>query len=479
MDKAALLRDTLQNLSVREVLALARTLELVRAQGKEQLPTDLLLQSMRPRLREARATRVPTLCRLACGVFEDFLTDRDDDPRVPGLVARAAIRPWWRGLLRLRAKEMDALEKRLAMLYAAPKFDADSFVREVQAECVTGTGMLIAELNKPHADAALRQLFGNRRLIDDLQEMANLLGVAEPLMAARVAIDAVLDSVGKREKRLILELTPEAVTVAKQHHLAISEKHGLNARYVALGVLNRLAQPSQVLRIGRALSWKPNAAMVRDTEFGVVGERLILDLQRLARDILTRFCGRRSVPDLTALSAALTHYMDEAEGLLGELGFHRDSAWGEAILETRVALGEAMDRDFLGRIAEQAILDTILPVERRQKNRVATPDPDLSAAPHPAAGEAAVVAARFLMLLVQRGTRHGLAQATRATIDRLGEEIADRTGNLVDALRAQPANPVIEAQIQAAVGVLNTLFEDGRGELLARRMRVANQVSAA
>jgi hypothetical protein len=479
MDKAALLRETLQNLSVREVLALARTIELVRVQGKEQLPTDLLLQSMRPRLREARATRVPTLCRLACGVFEDFLTDRDDEPRLPGLIARAAIRPWWRGLLRLRAKEMGEFEKRLAALCAAPKANFESFAGEVRTECLTGTRVLIAELNKPHADASLRQLFANRRLIEDLQEMTNLLEVADPLMAAGTAIDAVLDVVGKREKRLIHDLTPEAVTVAKQHYLTIAEKHDMNARYVALAVLNRLAQPSQVLRIGRALSWKPNAAMVRDTEFGLVGERLILDLQRLARDIVARFCSRRNVPDLTALSAALTHYMDESEGLLGEMGFHRESPWGEAILETRVALGDAMDREFLTRIADQAVLDTILPVDRPQKGRGGTPDPDFSAELAPAAGEAAAVAARFLMLLVLRGSRHGYGQAARGTIDRLGEEIAARTGALIDALRIAPAHPVIEAQIQAAVGVLNILFEDGRGDLLARRMRIANQVTAA
>jgi len=48
-----------------------------------------------------------------------------------------------------------------------------------------------------------------------------------------------------------------------------------------------------------------------------------------------------------------------------------------------------------------------------------------------------------------------------------------RASQLLDELRAAPENAVIPAQLGAAQRVLDALFEDGRGELLGRRLRNA------
>jgi hypothetical protein len=479
MDKAAQLGEILAKLSTQEAVALARAVELARIRGKEALPTELVLNALRPVLREANAPRLPNLRRLLCVPFTHFLTDVEDDPRVPGRVARAAIRPWWAALQRMAAPEIRALEASLAERFAdGGPAEIDDLARSAWAAAAGWTRSLVEELAKPRGDAALRQLFPRTGLIADVTAIAALLALAEPMVAAFAAIDQVLVAAEKLEAGRIIELTPEAVTVAKQHYLAIPEAHGADSGLLALGLLNRLRRPWHILRLARALSWKQNDALLRQTEFAVVGERLILGLSNSAREIVALAGMRGSALDCAPIAAAIADYMEESEGLLGEFGFRRDSSWGESILQTRVAVSDAMGRDFLARLADQ-MLARIMPVERRAgAPRGTSPDLDLREPPSEAAVAEATTAARLLVLLLHRGSRHGFGQPARDTIETLSTELEKRTSDLLDALRQSPDNPVIEAQLSAAAQIFDVLFEDGRGSTIARRIRLAKQVTA-
>ena len=79
--KAEQLKGLLNNLPTSEAVVLARKLETQRALGQETLPAEAVLSILRPQLRRVRPQRVPTLCRLACAGFEDFLADRSADKR--------------------------------------------------------------------------------------------------------------------------------------------------------------------------------------------------------------------------------------------------------------------------------------------------------------------------------------------------------------------------------------------------------------
>jgi hypothetical protein len=479
MDKAAQLVEVLGRLSAQEAVALARGVELARLRGQEILPTDLVLTALRPRLREARAPRLPTLRRVICAPFEHFLTDEEDEPREPGRVARASIRPWWSALQRIAGPDIRALEASFAARFADGASGAtDDLARSVWAAAAGWSKSLVEELAKPHADAALRQLFPRAGLVADVTAIAALLALAEPLSAAFAAIDLALAPAEMLEAGQIVEFTPDAVTVAKQHYLAISESGGMGSGLLALGLLNRLRQPWHILRLARAMSWKQNDALLRQTEFGAVGERLIVGLTRSAREIVALAGARGAAIDCARITAAIADYMEESEGLLGEFGFRRDSEWGEAILRTRVAVSDAIGRDFLARIAD-LMLSQILPLERRAgAPRGTSADPDLREPPAEAAIAAAAAAARLLVLLLHRGSRHGFGQPARDTIETLGTELEKRTSDLLEALRQSPGHPVIEAQLGAAAQILDILFENGRGATIARRMRLARQATA-
>ncbi len=479
MDKTGQLDVALGQLSAREAVALARAVEMQRLLGKEELPTDAVLAALRPKLRQARASRVPTLRRLVCQAFHSFLSDRADDPRLPGLVSRAAIKPWWQGLRHIARAEIDELEERLRGLLGADASNStERLMHDAQAAAAGWTRTMLEQVTAPKGDANLRKLFQSAQPIADLKQMAELLEVAEPLGRALAAVEQILPF--SENGAQILELTPDAITAAKQHYLALAEEHGVAARFLPLSLVNRLTRPQHVLRLGRALSWKGDDSLVRGTEFAVVGERLILDLQCLAQDVLALVARPGHVPSRATLAGAVLRYMEDAEGLVGEFGFRRDNPWGEAILRTRMQLANVLGRDFLDRMAEQAILGKLLPLDRRSgKARGGAGEPDLSAPPDPADIEEAVATAQFFALLLNRGSRHGFAQAARAAVDALGAEMEKRAAALLEVLRRSPVNSTIEAQIDATVRVLDVLFEDGRGALLERRMRVANQAGAA
>ena len=477
MDKQAQLQQTLGALSPRQVLALARGIETERVLGRETLPTEVILAAIRPQLRTERSPRVPTLCRLACLSFEDFLTDRQDDPRPPGVISRAVIAPWWQGLQHIADAQIWTLENQLKSLVgASDRESAAAFARTVSPRVREWTDALLAELRARKGDPALKKLFTDPMLIVDLQEIARTLPLGAD-GALNKAIDAVIHVAalhGQAAGRHILDLTPEAVTEAKKQYLHITELFGMEARYFALALLNKLERPWQVLRLGRALSWKQDDTLVRDTEFGIIGQRLITELAVTTRELCAIAAEGNAVPDLAAVHDQMVCYIDSAEGLLGEFGFRRDSPWGEAIFQTRVAVAHTIGREFLAKVGT-TVLGVLPQTGRPRSHRDGVAD--LLTAPDEETIGHAIDGARFLNLLVQRGARHGFATSARATIDHVGQETERRAGALLAAVRSSSSNPAISAQIDAAVQVCNTLFDSDRGEMLARKFRNAECAS--
>lgn len=478
-DKTAQLQTALDQLSSSEALALARAVELQRAMGEEKLPTDSILERLRPQMKELRPSRVPTLRRLVCRGFEEFLCDQEDNPRLPGLLPRGTIMPWWRGLARVAGPSMAEREAALRRLIAGNNSAAlAAFATETQQAAAGWTRTLLAELRKPKGDKAVKALFARPLQIADIAEIAEILTIAAPLGAAMDAILNHLSDLRRLDGGRISELTPDSVTEIKAHYVSISETHGMSSRYLALALLNRLSHPWHIMRIGRALSWKPNDALVHDTEFGIVGTRLILEIRRLSNEIVLAAEPRSGQPlDCERLGLCVERYMNAVEGVVDAFGFRRESDWGEAIMQSRTAAAGALDGDLLDRLAAR-VLD-LMPMTRRPgRPRGFGEQPDVDAVPDPAAIDGALTAARFLMILLQRGQRHGFSHAARGALDQLGEAIEHRAVGLLGELKATPRNQAIVAQFDAVVRACDIMYEDRRGALLIRRMNLARRDSA-
>lgn len=471
MDKAAQLQTVLGRLSPEQACQLARAVELDHALGREGLPSAPILEALRPTLRLSRPPRIPTLQRLICAGIEDFLTDRVDDPRLEGLIPRSSLAPWWQAVTIIAGAEIKALEARLREQLTAAAPNLEALQGEAQEAAVRWSSALAGELPKAIRSAVRRLL--PELVARDVDVIGHALTVARPLGAAMKTLHRIAARLNLLEDRCITDLSPDCVTLLKKEYIALSESHGMDARFLALAVLNRLSQPRQILRLGRALSWKPNDALVASTEFSCVGARLIGEVERLARALLLQMPRRGPLPSPGQLGAALIHYLNESEGVLSEIGVRRDSPWGAAILQTRVDVADALDEDFLDRYSE--VILALLPQAERPLR-----GPDLTALPSRDSIVAASDAGAFLKLLTQRGQRHGFAKTAIETIDALGKEIEDRIEDLCEAVRTSPGSTsVIEAQARAAAELCDELFDDGRSTALMRRVTAALRAPAA
>jgi hypothetical protein len=474
MDKATQLQTVLRRLSPQQATELARQVELNRALGREDeaMPSALILEALRPTLRLAKPPRVPDLRRLICTGFEDFLTDRDDDPRLEGLIPRASIPRWWRAVAMIADSEIKALETRLRDQLRAPTPQLEALQNEAWEAAARWSAALTAELAKSKPPLALRKLLP-QLVARDVDVIAHVLTIARPLNTTMKTLQRVAHRLSLLEERRVTDLVPDCITLLKKEYLALSESHGMDARFLALAVLNRLRHSHQILRLGRALSWKPNDTLVANTEFFCVGARLIGEVERSARVLLLQMPRRGPLSSPRALGAALVHYLDESEGVLSEIGVRRDSPWGVAILRTRTDVADTLDEVFLARFA--ALVLALLP-------RVEHPGhgPDLSAMPARDTIALAREAAGFLKLLTQRGERHGFAKPAHDAITALAEEIDDRISDLCEAAPLAPASAaVIEAQARATAELCDELFDDGRSTQLMRRVAAALHTPAA
>jgi hypothetical protein len=468
MDKAAQLQTVLGRLAPPQAMALAQAVELDRALGRasEAMPSEAILDALRPLLRTAKPPRVPTLQRLICSGFDDFLTDRDDDPRLDGLIPRSSLSRWWQAVAMIAGEEVKVFETRLHEQLSAPVPHLETLQHEAWEAAARWSQALAVELAKAKPPPALRKLLPEL-VARDVDVIAHMLTVAKPLGATMKTLLRVAARLGRLDGRRITDLAPDCITLLKKDYLALSESHGMDARFLALAVLNRLHHAHQILRLGRALSWKSNDTLVANTEFHSVGARLIGEIERAAHVLLLQMPRRGPLPSPQALGTALAHYLDESEGVLSEIGVRRDSPWGIAILRTRTDVADALDETFLDRFA--TLILALLP-------RVEHPGhgPDLSAPPSRATIDLANEAARFLKLLTHRGERHGFAKTAHEAIAALVEEIDDRIIDLCEAVRTAPDRvAVIEAQARAVAELYGELFDDERSTALMRQITIA------
>ena len=174
--------------------------------------------------RKSYPPRVPTLCRLACQGFEMFFSDRADDPRMPGLIPRAIIAPWWNGVTALCGAEMEKYERRLKTLIGTGEFgEADQLAIELQKAAIGWTNRLLAELDRAEGDQSLKQVFENPLLIADVREIARILPLSAALKSQIAISCSLLAEADQMEGLRILDLSPDTVAMLKGQYLAFAE----------------------------------------------------------------------------------------------------------------------------------------------------------------------------------------------------------------------------------------------------------------
>ncbi|HYL48865.1 MAG TPA: hypothetical protein VET84_05825 [Stellaceae bacterium] len=402
--------------------------------------------------------RVPTLCRLVCQAFEAFLTDRADNPRLPGLIPRSMIVPWWDAIVALCGGELVRFELRLKTIIGTGEFEeADQIAVELQRAAVDWNMRVLTAIQQPSAIPAVDAIAADKLLIEDIREVARILAIAAPLRSQLALTGSLLAEDGQMEGRRIFDLSKDSVAMLRQQYQTFAEVIGPDAVYFALALANRMMRPWQIMLVARGLAWRPRDHRSRYPEFDVVAQRLILELKRTASEIASLTRKSDTAGQMAVIKTLTVRYFDGVNGLIGAFGpalvGQDDAAWN-ASAEARTVLSAAFDRTFNDRV-------TALVLRADETDF-----------------EAAVPAAEFIGAVIENGPRYGFANEARDCRERLGTAIEAKANAIIAEMKSAP-NPAVQERLYALLRAIETMFKDPQGVQLARSLRMSRQISAA
>jgi hypothetical protein len=463
------LEDILGRLSAQQALAVARSLETERALGRSTLPTEAILAALRPQLQAGEAKRVPTLCRLACMPFEDFLTDGTEVKQPDGRIRRMVVDPWWQGLQHLGGAEMQALEVEFrSHLTGTDQAAAAAFGKKVADAVRRWTEMLLQKLSEPAGDAKLKAIFDGLGLMCDLREVARVQPMAGALRTGIDAVIAVAEGKGEARGRRLLDLGPATCAEAVRQYKAIRDTFGVHVSLFALALVNRLERPWAILLLGPELAWKQDDSLVRETEFGAIGRRMLSELELIARELRALVADQDPLAQHATQARTLKRFVEGCQAVLADTGFRKGSTWAEEVQELRTQVLRAIDGPLVPRI-DAAVL-AVLPQRRGDNGK---DGPDISAVPDPPGIARALNGARFLATIREHGELQGFGAATRRAADEVAAALEQRVAGLVEVAPAAADNVAVAAQIEAAGALSLILHAGAHGEKLVRQLQLA------
>jgi len=402
--------------------------------------------------------RVPTLCRLVCQAFEAFLADRADDPRLPGLIPRSMITPWWDAIVALCGDELVRFEQRLKTIIGTGEFeDADQLAVELQRAAIDWNMRILTAIQQPSAIPAVDAVAADKLLVEDIREVARILAIAAPLRSQLALTGSLLAEDDQMEGRRIFDLSKDSVAMLRQQYQTFAEVIGADAVFFALALANRMMRPWQIILVARGLAWRPRDHRSRYPEFDIVAQRLILELKRTAGEIAALSRKDDTASQMAAIKTLTVRYFDGVNGMISAFGpafvGQSDAAWNAAG-EARTVLSAAFDRTFNDRATALVL--------RADEADV----------------EAALPAAEFVGVVIENGPRFGFANEARDCRERLGAAIETKADAIVAEMQGAP-NPAAQARLYGLLRAIETMFKDPQGVQLARNLRMSRQVSAA
>lgn len=351
-EKRAALNQLLAPLGADTAAKIARGIELQRLNEPEKLPYSDILDSIRPQLRKTRPPRTPTVLRLVCDGFEEFLINQRHGDKRLGEIPRSTIPILWTVLQSGKdADRLNRLAGELATLVKAGDADEiDIFGRGVRETAANMLTDIIADWphdgRRPKLNALGRALSDEE--IADIKEIATVLAIADPIDTTMSAIEEASPLDEEQLRHRLLRLNETMVNIAKAAYLDLSSRVGGDAKYLALSLMGRLENPAEILALPRALAMNRRDWVMQDSELAILGERLLeaieIDAKRLGRlasDCEPDGSNFETVGD--EATTLLARLQAQFLGMTTEIDIRRGGPWGERLLKMRRMVSSAMD----------------------------------------------------------------------------------------------------------------------------------------
>jgi len=326
------LRQYLRELSPQARSLLIREFERSLLRGDDLSGADLVLQELRRIARESheRAPRIGDSARLFFKPLEPFLVDDHGLHRHPGRIARSSLDSLWtwiqRDILPDDAKILD--DNVSTALVAGDEEKAEHFIRAFQDRAAVAlTESLRSAAFDDRSRRRLLAQIGTQRAGEDAETLKCVLN-------ARDGLSAMAENLPLR--------VPNLASAQLDECRALIEKTcALDANlypYSLLTVMNRLAAPWQLIRLGVRAAGSDIAARVADTPYGVSVSIVLAELERQVAELRDDLRSGRGV----AVGALLKTIHDASRGLRTELDLPVDSSWGRILSTVRSQIADML-----------------------------------------------------------------------------------------------------------------------------------------
>lgn len=446
------------------VLKLASGLEREKLRGTTGLPYEMILSGLRPLLASLRGARPgkPDPLRQFCRPFEDLLVDGDDDGRRQGSVARGTVMRVWAWLEEeLLPDALPDLTKRI--VDHTLKGDSVALEAAVSVLHASAAQAILTATDAARSNAErrkqLEQRLGGEAGMEDAREIGAVLSIAAPMLALQAELPKRIDN-----------FTDDMVTALRDAYIETSETSPSEALYLPFMVMNRLEEPSQILRFVRKVAHQRNDAVISRSELAVFGETLLAEMDEIARRVHARRAGQA---DLEPMLEDVRRFAQLSRGFASEIDLHRNSEWGQRVLAGRARVSAAVAQE-MSRFETELI--RALPFHQiGQYGRGGPMKPDLAKGPDRTREERMRACLRFVSGMTPICESLGAQSHCRSVRQQIEAYLGAYEDRLLEELRLAQGSARVNAEdfLETVAGFYEALDESGQADVLRRRGRVA------
>lgn len=447
------------------VLKLASGLEREKLRGASGIPYEMILSGLRPLLASfAGKSRpgMPDALRQFCRPFEDLLVDKEPGHRRQGVISRSSVMSVWAWLKdELLPDALPDMTRRIVdHTLSGDKAGLEAAVSVMHASAASA---IVAAVAEARANGEMRRQaekrLGGENGFDDAREIASVLSIAPAMLKLQEELP-----------RSIANFDEETVAIVKAIYEEVAEASPAEAVYVPFAVMNRLEEPSQILRFVRKVAQQRNDVVISRCELAVFGEVLLAEIEEIAR---RSEMSRPGHTDLDRLLMDIRRFAQLSRGFTAEIDLRRNGEWGQRLLAARGRVSAAISQE-MSRFETELV--RALPFHQiGQYGRGGPMKPDLAKGPDRARTARMTACLRFTEgigpicepLGAQshcRSIRQQIESYLSSYEDRLLEELRRATGS-------SRANA--EAFLEIAAGFHEALGEEKQADVLRRRGQVA------
>lgn len=447
------LRNYLGQLPPKAQALLMREFERAIERGEDVAVANFVLEQLRMIVRapsEDITPRTDDPMRLVFRPLEPFLVENIPHIR-PGQIRRSSLAPVWMWFGREGNPEA-AQTFEAALARATVTAEINAAVRAVQAAVSDAIANVTGALSAGDRQRTLGRL-GAPSVVEDIGPIGAVLAVGEAL------------------DKLSNKLTGHIRTFAESHvasAMAALNQPALQTPQVlpfAIAmVMQRLAAPWQIVRLGIAVAASDDEIRVAGTPFGVTVTMAIHDLSRVASE-LRNDIKRGHFQDT---SSHLKTLHDGVRGLRTELDIRTDSAWGKQLAAIRSEISNSLQSEIDG-----------VPGRVRRLLRQG-PDKDVTSANRIDPDEVEEAAALIDFVAVCRNYASELAinEVSLRAQTELQHYVEKATETLVESLRTP--DPKVRAfrkmQMEAAIRFCEVMFGPDYASLMSKAAEMAKPV---